>query len=163
MERASWDDVWMDDAFSIKRRSLCTRSGVGVVIVNKDNEHLTSAYNGPAPRLSLTESCDHWCPRGRVVGPGTGQDYGLSCLAVHAEVNAVMRASWREMQGGTLYSTRTPCSDCVKIIAACGVDTVVFYVQPEDVLYRPEESIAYLEQMQIDVVIRNPEVLDGTA
>lgn len=53
------------------------------------------------------------------------QDRPLKYRAVvHAEARAVLNAG-RMAQGATVYVTHHPCPDCVKLMAAAGVEAVV--------------------------------------
>ena len=47
------------------------------------------------------------------------------CWAVHAESNALLRASWSDLRGATLYITGKPCPGCSKLIASSGINRVV--------------------------------------
>lgn len=124
-DRPGWDDFWLMMASTYSLRADCSRRQVGAVIVTSDNLRLVSAgYNGsPAGGPSCLAG---QCPRGRMskeeVAPGTSYD---NCIAVHAEVNAVIRASWEEMLGATLYCTDPPCLDCGKVISATPISRVV--------------------------------------
>lgn len=145
-ERASWDDTWMAVADAFAGRSLCTQSRVASVVVTADNRVASVGYNGPPAGLSFTEQCDTWCPRGREPGVRDGRNYGLSCLSVHAEVNAIMRADWSAMQDGTMYGTRTPCHDCVKVVGGSGVARVVFRIIDADTDYGVEKIMSFLDE-----------------
>jgi dCMP deaminase len=150
--RPSWDDTWMAMAREFASRSLCVRSRVAAVIVTSDNRVASVGYNGPPQGLGLTEPCTAWCPRGNDTEPGTGRQFGLSCLTVHAEINALMRADWRDMQGGTIYGTRTPCEDCAKVIANSGLARAVFHIAQEDSRYAIDAIHAFLDSAGLTVV-----------
>lgn len=149
--RPDWDETWMAMARSFAPRSLCVRSNVAAVIVTADNRVASVGYNGPPKGLGLTEPCTEWCPRGNDTEPGTGRQFGLSCLTIHAEINALMRADWRDMQGGTIYGTRTPCHDCVKVIGNSGLARAVFPVVPEDACYDSQKIVSFLLECGLSV------------
>lgn len=134
-------------------RSRCSQSQVAAIIVTPDNRHASSGYNGPPKGLNVAGPCDKWCPRGLDPGVRDGKNYGLSCLSVHAEVNALMRCNWKDMQGGTMYGTRTPCHDCVKIIANAGIARVVFPILGIDEGYKPGASVEFLQECGVNVDI----------
>lgn len=116
-------DYYLGIAKAVSARAECTRRQVGAVIV-KDNAIIATGYNGSAPG---EPSClDGACPRANSdAAPGTG--YASSgCVAIHAEVNAMLRAPWDQMQGSTLYCTDKPCDLCAPIIQAAGITDVVF-------------------------------------
>lgn len=133
--RPTWDEVYMEFAEIMKRRSRCSRDQVGCVIVTADNRVAAASYNGPPP--GATESgkrpvpptgrCNEWCPR--ATNPVRDPAYA-DCYSNHAESNAIARADFTDIKGGTVYVTSTPCVSCAKNVAACGVGRVVFRVDP---------------------------------
>lgn len=68
------------------------------------------------PRLC---GCGNPWPCPDAAAPGEG-DYS-DCIALHAEVNAIVYAGRDRCQGGTIYLTRQPCPWCVKVITAAGI------------------------------------------
>lgn len=68
------------------------------------------------------------CPhQGAAVAPGSSYDTGPgSCIAIHAEVNALARADWGRMTGGTLAVTDEPCDGCKRIIQAYPLARVIW-------------------------------------
>lgn len=141
--RDTWDATWLGAARSFARRSLCVRSQVGTAIVTKDNRLASIGYNGPPSGLNLKLPCDNWCTHGTSQLLGIGHSYPLDCT-IHAEINAIMRCDWLAMQEGTLYSTRTPCSDCAKVIGNSGLIRAVFPIQLFDADFQPDNIINFL-------------------
>jgi dCMP deaminase len=135
-DRPTWDDVWMETALAVAKRSLCERAQVGAVIVTKDNRVEAASFNG-APDRTDTRGlpCSHWCERQRtgVKGP----DYS-TCPSIHAEANALMRADWSKIQQGTLYVTGAVCANCAKLIMGSGLLRVVQCVNPDEGHRDPE-------------------------
>lgn len=72
------------------------------------------------------------CPRGlasneEVTPLVTSYDTGAgSCIALHAEQNALLRASWDQMVDSTLYITCEPCPGCERMITGTPVSRVVW-------------------------------------
>jgi deoxycytidylate deaminase len=65
------------------------------------------------------------CPRNLDPSSVHGQgDYDL-CWATHAEANALLRCSWEEMVGSTIYITGAPCAGCSKLINSAGISRIV--------------------------------------
>lgn len=128
--RPSWDLYFLAIAETVSTRADCRRRTVGCVIV-KDHRIMSTGYNGGpsgGPSCLAGE-----CPRGlltydQVEGladydrPGT-PGY---CVAVHAEVNAVVYAGWNEARGATAYITDPPCPGCRKVLAAAGIARVLW-------------------------------------
>lgn len=123
--RPSVDEYYLGMADAAAKRAECTRRQVGAVIV-KDRAIISTGYNGAAPGKP---SClDGACPRANSdAAPGTG--YASSgCVAIHAEMNALLRASWDQLQGATLYCTDEPCDQCDPHIEAAGITTAIYRV-----------------------------------
>ena len=98
-ERKSKDDYYLSIAGAVLARSTCLRRKYGAVIV-RDDEIIATGYNG-APR-GETNCCDlGYCFRQHQNIPH-GERYE-ACRAVHAEANAIISASRRDMIGSTLY------------------------------------------------------------
>jgi len=162
MERPTWDDLWMEVAQLMSKRSLCERAQVGVVIVNAENRIVSTGYNGPPHGFAhRDESCPAWCERGASNG-------GIpTCPSAHAEQNAFMAADRSAWQRGTLYVTGHVCTECAKLIANSGLARIV--VQPDDVdrAYRdPDASYRFIRSLGIGVEIlspRTPERVGGIA
>jgi dCMP deaminase len=45
---------------------------------------------------------------------------------VHAEQNALLRATWDQMVGATLYVTDEPCDGCQRMIDGTPIGRVIF-------------------------------------
>lgn len=129
MTRPKWDSYFLEISKAVALRADCTRRQVGAVIVRPDRTIVATGYNGsPAggPSCLLGE-----CPRGRMstdeVAPGSSYDTGAgACVALHAEQNALLRASWDEMQGSTLYCTDKPCGGCMRMILGTPIRRIVW-------------------------------------
>lgn len=67
------------------------------------------------------------CPRGRNDGaPGSNYDTGSgSWVALHAEQNALLLASWADRDGATPYFTDEPCDGCAWIIRGILIARVI--------------------------------------
>lgn len=99
MERKSKDQYYLDIAKQVASRSTCLKRKYGCVIVNND-EIIATGYNG-SPRGEIN-CCDVYeeCPRKNV--PHNSGDYS-DCPSVHAEQNAMLSASRKDMIGSTMY------------------------------------------------------------
>lgn len=127
--RPDWDEYFLRIAETVALRADCTRRQVGAVIVDIHHRIISTGYNG-AP--SGGKSCLRGeCPRGQMskeqIAPGSSYDTGAgSCIALHAEQNAIMYASWDQRQGATIYITCEPCEGCARMIAGSGIDRVIW-------------------------------------
>jgi dCMP deaminase len=130
MERPDWDAYFLGIAQAVSVRADCSRRQIGAVIV-KANRIVATGYNG-APSGAPGCLTDDACPRAHLEGrTDQGVDYDAgpgSCIAIHAEANALLYASRDKCEGATLYVTSDlgPCPGCVKLIAGAGIVRVVF-------------------------------------
>jgi dCMP deaminase len=130
--RPSWDDYYLGIAQAASRRGDCTRSQVGAVIVVKlRGKHLISiGFNGvnPGEPGCLSHGA---CPRGRFSYdelPSTS-DYS-NCISTHGEINAFYNATF-SVDSGTVYVTRSPCTDCQDFLFREGI---VRFVYPNGII-----------------------------
>lgn len=133
--RPDKDMYYLNIARAVALRSTCLHKKYGAVIVNND-EIIATGYNG-APRgednCVDVKSCwrdTHNTPIDFAAAIH-GEQYG-TCVAVHAEQNAIISASRKEMQGATLYLASTdesayiaPCNMCNRMIKNAGIAKVV--------------------------------------
>lgn len=131
--RKSKADYYLGIAKAVSERGTCLRRDYGAVIV-KNDEIIATGYNG-APR-GEPNCCDlQVCHRAENNIPH-GQQYEL-CRSVHAEMNAIISASRKDMMGSTLYlygydheahkdiQDPEPCTICQRLIKNAGIYNVV--------------------------------------
>lgn len=130
--RPSKDEYYLSIAEAVLTRSTCLRRKYGAVIV-KDDEIISTGYNG-SPR-GMENCCDTgYCYREHEHIPH-GERTEL-CSSVHAEMNAILSASRREMIGSILYlagqeADRTlitdikPCLMCYRLIINAGIIAII--------------------------------------
>ena len=131
--RTSKHNYYLDIAVSVLERSTCLRRKYGAIIVRND-EIISTGYNG-APRGRRNCSDLGRCTRETLRIP-SGERYEL-CRSVHAEANAIISASRRDMIGASIYlvgrDARTgellhdamSCSMCKRQIIYAGIDRVI--------------------------------------
>lgn len=121
--RPDWDLYFLGIAEAVAERADCTRRKVGAVIV-KDHRIVSTGYNGaPAGQRGCIDGS---CPRGLMsladVPAGSSYDTGPgSCIAVHAEANAIIYGDYDRMHGATIYVTDSPCDGCQRLIDGAGI------------------------------------------
>jgi len=153
-------NYYLDIAESVIGRSTCLRRQWGAVIVNHD-EIISTGYNG-APRGRKNCSDLGFCLREKLNIP-RGERYEL-CRSVHAEQNAIISASRRDMIGATLFMVgkdaktgeyvekSNSCAMCKRAIINAGIKDI--YIRDNKEEYR-----------HVDVekdFIENDDSLDGT-
>ena len=133
MDRISKANYYLDIAQTVLERATCLRRCYGAIIVNND-EIVSTGYNG-APR-GRKNCMDLGCCTREAMRVPSGERYEL-CRSVHAEANAIISASRRDLLGATLYmackdpatgelvSGTTSCSMCRRLIINAGIERVV--------------------------------------
>ena len=90
-------------------RSTCVRRRVGCVITDDSNQILATGYNGVPKKW--THCTSKPCP-GANYQSGIGLD---ECVAVHAEINALIQCSNID-KAHNIYITTAPCISCIKAL-----------------------------------------------
>lgn len=113
--RPSWDEYFMDIAFTVAQRSTCDRAHVGAVLV-RDRRILATGYNGAPAGLPHCDDVGHLMVDGHCV------------RTLHAEQNAIIQAALHgvSIQGATAYVTHQPCLTCAKMLINAGIRRVVY-------------------------------------
>jgi len=146
MKKPSFDEIYMELAEKLARRSHCVRAHVGAVLT-KDTRIISLGYNGPP---AGTHNCDQEWPE-----VGCARDSKGSCsLALHAEQNAILYAAKNgvSMQGATLYVTLSPCIACARVIFTTGIKKVYFkdsYAKFKGLLN--DEGVDFLKRFGVEV------------
>ena len=138
--RTSKENYYLDIADAVSERSTCMRRRYGAIIVRSD-EIISTGYNG-APRGRKNCSDLGYCAREAMKIP-SGERYEL-CRSVHAEANAIISASRRDMIGASLYLVgrdaktgellhdTTSCSMCRRMIINAGITKVIARIGEAD-------------------------------
>lgn len=142
--RISKEEYYLGIAQAVSRRSTCLSKRYGAVIVNND-EIIATGYNG-SPRDTIN-CCDmNRCSRKEEGGHYANDGDYNSCCSVHAEQNAIISASRKDMIGATLYlyggkdhydeqfgityldwpiQNPEPCPICKRMIKNAGICSVI--------------------------------------
>ncbi len=133
MNRRDKINYYLDIATAVLERGTCLRRSYGAIIV-KNDEIISTGYTG-APRGRKNCIDLGFCRRIAMNIP-RGQRYEL-CRSVHAEENAIISASRRDMIGATLYLVgrdmetgqfvegASSCAMCKRAIINAGIEKVV--------------------------------------
>ena len=141
MARITKDEYYLGIALAVSKRSTCLKRHYGCVII-KNDEIIATGYNG-SPR-GEENCCDKGiCPRMDI--PHNSGDYS-DCPSVHAEQNAMLSASRKNLIGATLYLAgeerrwsecnqsyfdwkevvdASPCPICERMIKNAGIFRIV--------------------------------------
>lgn len=149
--RPSWDEVWLEVAETIAKRSRCSRAQMGSVIVSRDQHIISTGYNGPAASWPESGECINWCERAQGKSPLDNLYDG--CPAIHAEANALMYVDRSQSLGGTIYIVSAPCMQCAKLISNSGLARVVCRLRSSDMHRQPYAVLEYLRRCKIEVTV----------
>lgn len=138
-KRMNKKEYYLGIAKAVAQRSTCLKRHYGCIIV-KNDEVIATGYNG-SPRGE--ENC---CDRGtcdRLNKPHNTGDYS-DCCSVHAEQNAMLSASRKDMIGAVMYLycmeyiedldgemkwleiiNSRPCPICERMLKNSGIKSVV--------------------------------------
>ncbi len=151
MQRRDKRNYYLDIAQTVAERGTCLRRNYGAIIVNND-EIVSTGYVG-APRGRKNCSDLGKCVRMELNIP-RGERYEM-CRSVHAEANAIISASRKEMLGASLYLVGLEASDgsivanscccamCKRMVINAGIKEVVIRDTPDD--YRVVDVTEWIE------------------
>ncbi|MBI4685222.1 MAG: dCMP deaminase family protein [Nitrospirae bacterium] len=132
IKRPGWDEYFINIAKAVSARATCLRRKYGAVIT-KDNMIVSTGYNGAPSGMKDCFEAGR-CTRKELLIPH-GERYEL-CHSVHAEANAIIRASVHELKGATIYISGAndgigechsePCMMCKRIILNSKIARVVY-------------------------------------
>jgi dCMP deaminase len=131
-KRPGWDAYFINIAKAVSTRATCLRRKYGAVIT-KDNIIVSTGYNG-APAGMKDCLAVGKCTRKELQVPH-GERYEL-CHSIHAEANAIIRASVEELKNAVIYISGNdtdegecvsePCMMCKRMILNAKVKKVVY-------------------------------------
>lgn len=126
-------NYYLNIAEATLERGTCLRRNFGAIIVKNDEIISTGYVSAPRGRKNC---CDlKYCVREKLEIP-RGERYEL-CRSVHAEQNAIISASRRDLINSTLYlvgknyidgeyiSNARPCALCKRMIINAGIKEVI--------------------------------------
>jgi dCMP deaminase len=146
MTRPAFDDIFMELAVNLAKRSHCVVRHVGAVLT-KDKRIISIGYNGPPEG---THNCDEEWP-----GKGCARDSKGGCsLALHAEQNALIYAinNGTDIKGTTIYVTLSPCLACARLLFSAGISKVIYLQSYAEYKGIPnDEGVDFLRKFGIEV------------
>jgi dCMP deaminase len=147
INRPEFDEIFMELAINLAKRSHCVKAQVGAVLT-KDTRIISIGYNGPP---AGTQNCDEDFPH-----EGCPRDSKGSCsLALHAEQNAILYAvkNGSSIEGTTLYVTLSPCIACARVIYTMKIKRVIYqdsYAQYKGIA--SDEGVDFLKKYGVEVL-----------
>lgn len=144
-------NYYLDIAETVSKRGTCLRRNFGAIIV-KNDEIIATGYTGsPRGRKNCLDIGN--CIR-ETLGIPRGTMYER-CRSVHAEANAIISASRKDMIGATLYLIgienqvsgyvvdANSCAMCKRFIINAGIEKVVIRDTEND--YRTLSVLEWVE------------------
>lgn len=129
--RPTWDEVWMETARTIARRSCDPRHQVGAIVVTSDNTQVLSVgYNG------------NYKGGPNEVESATPGESGM----LHAEINCLLKLDYNNPKQKVMYVTLSPCRMCAKAIVNAGIWEVVY-----DCEYRDTGGLEILQSAGVHI------------
>lgn len=130
--RIDKNNYYLNIAETVLERGTCIRRLYGAAIVKNDEIISTGYVGAPRKRKNCTDL--GYCMREKLNIP-RGERYEM-CRSVHAEQNAIISASRKDMIGATLYlvgkeitgeyvKKAMPCMFCKRMIINAGIEKVV--------------------------------------
>jgi len=158
MTRRDKNNYYLDIAETVSQRCTCLRRHYGAVIV-KEDEIIATGYVG-APRGRKNCSDTNYCIR-EEKNIARGERFEL-CRSVHAEANAIISASRKDMIGSIMYMTgidmdtkeytknANSCPMCKRLIINAGVKQLIV-----------RDTIDAFRVIEVEDWITNDESLEG--
>lgn len=123
--RIDWDELWLNVADLVSKRSVDQKLKVGCIIVSMDNTRVLSlGYNGDEKGGQNVRQ---------------SMESGKSGF-IHAEINALIKSDFNSIDQKKMYITHSPCIMCSKAIINAGIKEV-YYKQVYD-----ESAIEFLNK-----------------
>ncbi len=131
-------NYYLDIAETVAERGTCLRKNYGCIIV-KNDEIIATGYSG-APRGRKNCNDLGYCTKKKFFPDIRHAGYD-ACRSVHAEQNAMLSASRRDMIGATMYlvgkrkdteeyeEDANCCQMCRKLIINSGIEKVIIRKQ----------------------------------
>lgn len=160
MDRRDKHNYYLDIAQTVAERGTCLRRNYGAIIVNND-EIISTGYVG-APRGRKNCSDLGRCIRLEMQIP-RGERYEM-CRSVHAEANAIISASRKEMIGAELYlvglevetgelvKNSSCCAMCKRMVINSGISRVII-----------RDTLSDFRIIDVKEWIENDDSLEGKA
>ncbi len=151
MERRDKINYYLDIAQTVAERGTCLRRNYGAIIV-KNDEIISTGYTG-APRGRKNCLDLNFCIRQQMNIP-RGERYEM-CRSVHAEANAIISASRRDMidaeifivgidaETGKIVENSSSCAMCKRQIINSGIKKV--YIRDTEKDYRIVEVQEWID------------------
>ena len=143
--RSGKDETFLEMALVISKRATCTRTQQGALLVDSRGFVVSLGYNGSPSGMRHCE-WDEGASHSKVMCVKHDQ-----CMCLHAEMNAIINAARHAAirDDLVLYSTSSPCCQCMKAIIQAGVKRIVYAEEYEDDFARTLAKEAGVEMVHL--------------
>ena len=117
----------------LAKRTDDPRKGVGAVIINKEKDIVALGWNGFPTKALFGEFP-------RASDSDEAVEKKKYPYIIHAEQNALLLRNTKNIEGGTLLVTKTPCNECTPLLEMQKIKTVVLGGKMQD---EKKESLDY--------------------
>jgi len=131
----SWEELWMEMAVLVSKRSKDPNTQVGCILVSPDQRRIALGYNGFAAGIEETEEL--W-------KRPTKYDY-----VIHAEENAIINRGVESVNGWTAFITMPPCHHCTSKLIQAGISRVVWLNEASSNAFNYDLSFKLLKEAGI--------------
>jgi len=133
LTRRDKSNYYLDIAEVVSKRGTCVRRHFGAVIVKEDEVISTGYVGAPRGRKNCTDMGSCVREEKKIA---RGERYEL-CRSVHAEANAIISASRRDMLGSSMYlvgidvatgnyvENANSCAMCKRLIINAGISNII--------------------------------------
>lgn len=147
-----WTDRFMDMAFLVASWSKDPSTKVGAVVVDHERSIVSLGFNG-FPRHVIDDTERYLDKKIKYA------------MIVHAEANAILSARCSLVEK-ILFATKSPCSECVKLIIQCGISTIVSPAPDLEGKWADDAMVAGQMLMEAGVIVetwRRKQLLSPTS
>lgn len=128
------DKHFIELAELVAKRSPDVKRQVGAVVA-KDGHKISDGHNKPVPKKKID---DYFCQSKQL-------------YMIHAEMDALLKITAKQAKDATIYITLAPCPECCKLIAACGIERVVYKEDHKDANVNYLRDLGILVDKYVDI------------
>lgn len=139
---------FLDIAEVIATSSKCVSVSVGAIFV-REGRILSSGYNGSPAGYT---NCNENFTQDKFNRPQHSK--WSKSYEIHAEMNAILYAarSGNSLENATIYTTHSPCYDCIKNLLGLGIKHIYFRNAYDGIGYVLDNVKDFVKDMEADIV-----------
>jgi dCMP deaminase len=134
MDLAKWDKYYMDIAIAVSLKSPDNIKVGSILVSNKDHRILSTGYNNVPYGVDCSKL------------DFTDRPF-IKKIIIHSEVNSILNKT-EFNDDTTIYTTRSPCTNCVLALAGARVKVIIYKDEHKDL----QESIKLCELFNMTLI-----------